>query len=133
MITLQTSRHLDADIARAAGTLADHAFLVLAAGIVIVVFAMGTIVAAARLAGRYRTPVLAYAPRVLAQVKRVPVVGPVLAGTRVVLPTRYVALHLILGLIATAAIMTFIIEAGRKSRSASRCARTWCELRSTAR
>ena len=111
MITLQTSAHPDADIARVAGTLADHAFLVLAGGIVIVVFAMGTIVAAARLALRYRTPALAYAPRVLAQVKRVPVVGPVLAGTRVVLPTRYVALHLILGLIATAAIMTFVVIA----------------------
>jgi membrane-associated phospholipid phosphatase len=39
------------------------------------------------------------------------VLGPALAGARVVLPTRYVALHLLLGLLATAAIMGFIVIA----------------------
>jgi len=39
------------------------------------------------------------------------VLGPAFAGARVVVPTRYVALHLILGLIATAAIVGFMVIA----------------------
>jgi len=54
---------------------------------------------------------LEYAPRLFGQMKRIPVVGPVLAGARVVVPTRYVVLHLILGLVATAAIMAFVVIA----------------------
>jgi undecaprenyl-diphosphatase len=103
--------HLDADAVRAAETLADHAFIVLAAGIVVVGLALAAILAAARVAVRYRKPMLEYAARALGQVKRIPAVGPVLAGARVVVPTRYVALHLILGLIATAAILAFVIIA----------------------
>jgi len=52
-----------------------------------------------------------HATRFLGQVNRIPVLGPVLAGARVVVPTRYVALHLILGLVATAAIIGFIVIA----------------------
>ena len=52
-----------------------------------------------------------HASRFLGQVNRIPVLGPVLAGARVVVPTRYVALHLIVGLVATAAIMGFIVIA----------------------
>ena len=52
---------------------------------------------------------LEYAPRILGPLKRIPVVGPALAGARVVAPTRYVALHLTLGLVATAAIMAFVV------------------------
>jgi membrane-associated phospholipid phosphatase len=52
-----------------------------------------------------------YATRLFGQVNRIPVLGPALAGARVAVPTRYVALHLILGLVATAAIMGFIVIA----------------------
>ena len=52
-----------------------------------------------------------HAARFLGQVNRIPVLGPVLAGARVVVPTRYVALHLVLGLVATAAILGFIVIA----------------------
>src|SRR5688572_32493860 len=45
------------------------------------------------------------------QVNRIPVLGPALAGARVVVPTRYVALHLVLGLVATTAIMGFAVIA----------------------
>jgi membrane-associated phospholipid phosphatase len=52
-----------------------------------------------------------HATRLFGQVNRIPVLGPALAGARVAVPTRYVALHLILGLVATAAIMGFIVIA----------------------
>ena len=83
----------------------------LGAGIVIVGLALAAILAAARVARRYREPLLGYAPRIFRQVHRIPVVGPVLAGARVVVPTRYVALHMILGLVATAAILAFVVIA----------------------
>jgi membrane-associated phospholipid phosphatase len=52
-----------------------------------------------------------HATRLFRQVNRIPVLGPALTGARVVVPTRYVVLHLILGLVATASITGFIVIA----------------------
>ena len=109
--SLENGRHLNEATVRAAETIADHAVLLLAAGVLIVGLAVAAIFAAARLARRYRVPLLDYAPRIFRQVHRIPVVGPVLAAIRMVVPTRYVALHLGLGLIATAAIVAFAVIA----------------------
>lgn len=59
----------------------------------------------------YRKPLLEVAMWVFGQVRRIPVLGPAVAGTRVVVPSGYVALHLVLGLVATAAVMAFVIIA----------------------
>src|SRR5688572_7728122 len=109
--TLQSNRHLDAEAARAAQELATYALVLLTAGILLVGLAVAAILAAVRLARRYRKPMTHHAGRLFVQVNRIPVLGPVLAGARVVLPTRYVALHLMLGLVATAAIVGFIVIA----------------------
>ncbi len=52
-----------------------------------------------------------HATRLFGQVNRVPVLRQALAVARVGVPTRYVALHLILGLVATAATVGFIVIA----------------------
>ena len=96
---------------QAAQALADHAILFLALGIIAVGLAMGAAYMAARVARRFQTPLLALGSRFFSLVRRVPVVGRVIAGARVALPTSYVAVHLALGLIATAAALAFLIVA----------------------
>jgi membrane-associated phospholipid phosphatase len=102
---------MESEMARAAQTLADHALLLLAAGIVLVGLALAAILAAGRLAGRYRKPLIEGAMWMLGQVRRIPVLGRVFAGARVIVPSRYIALHLVLGLVAIAAVMAFVIIA----------------------
>jgi membrane-associated phospholipid phosphatase len=94
-----------------AQALADHAFLFLGGGILVICLAVAAILAAARLGRRYRKSMTDHAIRLFEQVNRIPRLGPALAGARVVVPTRYVALHLTLGLVATAAIVGFLVIA----------------------
>ena len=100
---------MDSETARAAQTFADHALLFLASGIMLVGLALAAILAAARLAGRYRTRLFDGALWISRRIHRIPLLGPAVASARVMVPTSYIALHLVLGLVATAAVMAFIV------------------------
>lgn len=102
---------MDPDITRAAQTLADHALLLLAAGIVLIGGVAVTVVAAVHVARRNQERLARIFGWLFAQVHRIPVVGPWIQGTRVVVPPKYVFLHLVLGLVATAGVMAFAIIA----------------------
>src|SRR5215213_4275657 len=102
---------MNPEITRAAQTLADHALLLLAAGIVLVGVAVVGIVLAVRLARRYRKPLARVWKWLLAQVYRIPALGPWLRNVRVGVPRKYVFFHLALGLVATAAAIAFLIVA----------------------
>src|SRR5688572_18022974 len=97
------------EITRAAQTLADHALVLLATGIALIGVALVAIVAAVHVARRYQASLVRVWTWLFAQMRRVPVLGPSLQGARVVVPPKYVILHLVLGLIATAAVMAFVI------------------------
>ena len=66
---------MDSDAARAAQTLADYALLLLAAGIVFVGLAVAAVVAAARLARRFREPLSDAALWIFRQLTRIPFWG----------------------------------------------------------
>ena len=102
---------MDSETARVAQTFADHALLLLATGIMLVGLALAAVVAVARLAGRYRTHQFDGALWISRRIHRVPLLGPAVARARVVVPTSYVALHLVLGLVATAAATAFVVIA----------------------
>jgi membrane-associated phospholipid phosphatase len=97
------------EIARAAQTVADHALLLLAAGIVVVGAALAGVIATARVATRYQESVQRAWTWLFRRLRQIPRLGPVLAGARAAIPSKYVALHLALGLAAIAAIMGFAI------------------------
>jgi undecaprenyl-diphosphatase len=101
----------DFEIVRAAQTAADHAVLLLASGIALMGLALIAILAAAHLARRHPNVLFERVQRILRVLRRLPLVGAALAGARVLLPTRYMAVHLVLGLVATAAVSSFIIIA----------------------
>ena len=102
---------MDPEIARAAQTFADHALLLLASGILLIGAALATVLAATRLGGRHHTQFLAAALWISRQIHRLPVLVPSAVSAPVAIPTRYVALHLALGLVATAAVVAFAVIA----------------------
>jgi undecaprenyl-diphosphatase len=109
MVNVQALRGIDPEIARTAQALADHAILLLALGIAVVGVALAVIIAAVRLAGRYQKPLIQGWTWAFGQLRRLPVFEKVVTRARAVVPTGYVALHLVLGLIATAAVVAFVI------------------------
>jgi membrane-associated phospholipid phosphatase len=102
---------MDSDVARAAQTLADHAIVFLLLAVAIVGLALGAVVVLVRAARRFQEPLIQGWTRLFTQARRIPFLGPVGAGVRAVVPTRYVALHLALGLLGTAAVVGFAIIA----------------------
>lgn len=102
---------MDPEVARAAQTLADHAILLLVLGIGMIGVALAVVIAAARVARRYQRPLSERWTWLATHVRRIRVLRPVLGGARAAMPTGYLALHLVLGLLATAAAMAFVIIA----------------------
>jgi membrane-associated phospholipid phosphatase len=102
---------MDADITGAARTLADHAVLLLGLGIGALAAAFAITFAAVRVAARHRAALTAALAWCLRQVLRVPVIGPAFGKARASVPSSFVVLHLVLGLIATVAIVAFAIIA----------------------
>jgi membrane-associated phospholipid phosphatase len=101
----------DPDISRAAQTLADHALVLLAIGIALIGLALVGIVVAVRLGRRHQARLARGWAWCVGQACRIPVVGPRIRNARVVVPPKYVLLHLVLGLVATAAVVAFIVVA----------------------
>lgn len=99
------------DIVRVAQIAADHALLLLASGIALMGLALIAVLAAAHFALRYRAVLLASVQLLLRPLRRLPLAGPAVAGGRILLPSRYLTVHLALGLIATAAVTAFIVIA----------------------
>jgi membrane-associated phospholipid phosphatase len=102
---------MNPDIARAAQTLAEHALLLLAIGIVLIGVALVGVVAAVRVARRHQEPLAKAGAWLLAQVYRIPILGPWLRSARGFVPSKFLLLHLVLGLVATAATLAFLIVA----------------------
>jgi membrane-associated phospholipid phosphatase len=102
---------MDPEIARAAQALADHALVLLATGIALIGIALVGIVAAVRVARRYQEPLARVSAWLFGQACRIPVVGPRIRNARVIVPPKYVLLHLVLGLVATAGALAFVIVA----------------------
>ncbi len=102
---------MDPEVARAAQTLADHALWLLAIGIAAVAAVVAVAIAAVRLVVRNQDWFARVGAWLLAQLYRIPVIGPRLEQARVAVPSRYVFLHLTLGLVATAAIAAFVAVA----------------------
>ena len=98
---------MDSDVTRAAETIADHALLLLALAIVIVGLAVGALVLAVRATRRHRHRLTQLLDWLLVQLRRIPSVDRFLRGVRRVVPPAYVAIHLALGLVATAAVIGF--------------------------
>lgn len=93
-----------------AQALADHVLLLLAAGIALFVVALVAVVAAVKLARRHQEPLLRAWTWSFRRARLIPVVGPWLQGARAIV-SRALLLHLVLGLIATAAAIAFLIVA----------------------
>jgi undecaprenyl-diphosphatase len=102
---------MDPEIARAAETLAEHALLLLGAGIALVAVAAAAVLAAVRLARSHHAAMAALANTVSRRLRQLPVLGPVLARARGTVPGRHLAIHLALGLVATAAVVAFVVVA----------------------
>ncbi|MGH2437635.1 MAG: phosphatase PAP2 family protein [bacterium] len=102
---------MDSEVTRIARTLADHAMLLLALGVVVVGLALAGVVTVVRFVARYRDPLLRVWAWVFARARRVPLLGSVLERSRAIAPTSYVALHLVLGLVAVACVMAFVVIA----------------------
>jgi membrane-associated phospholipid phosphatase len=102
---------MDADVTRAAEAIAEHALLLLALAIVIVGLAVGALMVAVRVTRRHRRRLTQPLNWLLIQVRRIPSADRYLGRVRNVVPPAYVAVHLVLGLIATAAVIGFAVIA----------------------
>jgi membrane-associated phospholipid phosphatase len=102
---------MNPEIAAAAQTLADHALLLLAIGIALLAAVVVTTVAAIRLLARHQEWIARISAWLLSQIYRLPVLGPRLRNLRIAVPSRYVLLHLALGLVATAGVTAFVTVA----------------------
>jgi membrane-associated phospholipid phosphatase len=102
---------VDPDVTRAAQTLADHALVFLVLAIAIIGLALGALVLAVRLARRHQAHLIELWTWVFNLACLVPGARRALGALRRVVPSTYVAIHLLLGLVATAAVIGFAVIA----------------------
>lgn len=102
---------MDANVTRAAETIASHAVLLLAISIGIIGLAAGAIALVFHLARRHQPRLMGLWNWLLAQRRRIPAGDRALQSVRALVPSSYVAVHLALGLLATAALIGFVIIA----------------------
>jgi membrane-associated phospholipid phosphatase len=102
---------MDPEISRAARFLADHALLLLALGIGALATALAAVLFAVRSARRHQDLLIDVSSWLFEQARQLPLLGRLIDRGRVAIPTGYVALHLFLGLVATAATIAFIVIA----------------------
>lgn len=103
----------DPDITRAARFLAEHAIVLLAAGVVLIVLALLAVVAIARLALRFRWLLRAIAEpavQLLLTLRPVRQMTTAFRG-RLVVPLGYLAVHLALGLLLATGVAAFVVIA----------------------
>jgi membrane-associated phospholipid phosphatase len=102
---------VDSDVTGVARVLAEHALLFLALGTVIIVAAVGAVIGTVRVASRVQRRLNHLWPWFSSQARRIPAVGRLVSAVDRLLPRGHVALHLLLGLIAMAAVASFVIIA----------------------
>lgn len=101
----------DREVERTASFVAAHAELLFALGVAAAVAALSVVIAAVRILRRYRNE-LRRAFSVLVRVARaIDVVDRSIRRTRMLVPSGYLALHLALGLVLTAAAAFFVVVA----------------------
>ena len=99
------------EIERAAGFLAAHAILFLAAGIVLALIALASVVGAIHLLRRYRDVIRRTFTSALGYARQFELFERSLARSRAFLPGPYLVVHLALGLAVTAAVAVFVVIA----------------------
>lgn len=99
------------EIERVAGFLAAHAILFLAAGIVLAIIALASVVGAIHLLRGYRDRIRRTFISALDYARQFDVFERSLTRSRAFLPGPYLAVHLILGLAVTAAVTVFVVIA----------------------
>lgn len=101
----------DPDIERLARFLATHALLLLGAGIVVATLTFAAVVAAVRAAAHLREPLIRHFSALVARAYAVDTMRRLLDRSATLVPSAYVALHLILGLVLVAASAVFVLVA----------------------
>jgi undecaprenyl-diphosphatase len=100
---------LDSDVQRAAEFLATRAILLLALAVVAAAAAVATVTGAIHALRRHR-PVIRRSFAVVGEyIRRFDVVERAIARWRTFVPGGYLAVHLLLGLVATAAVVAFVV------------------------
>lgn len=109
----------DPEVKRAAEFLATHAVLLLGLGVITVVGSLVAIVVAVGVVARFRHRLLHVFSWLLQRLQDMPVVNRVLTRTSLLIPSAYLGLHLILGLLLATAVTVFValaqdVVAGRE-------------------
>jgi len=102
---------MDSDVTRIARMLADHAIVLLALGLALVGLALAGTITVVRFVARYRNLLVSMWAWAFRLARRLPVLGFALNRAQALAPTSYVALHLLLGLVAVASAMAFAVIA----------------------
>ena len=101
----------DPEIERAARFLATHAMLLLGLVIAVAAAALAAVVAVLHAFDRFRDSIQRHYARLLQQARAVPFVDSAIHRTRRLVPGGYLVLHLLFGLVLTAATMVFVVIA----------------------
>ena len=101
----------DPEVERAAEFLAAHAVLLLGVGTAAVLLALAAVILAVRVVARYQQPLRRSFLALVGHAQKIAVVDRMVARTRNVVPSGYLALHLALGLVLTVAATVFVIIA----------------------
>jgi len=96
------------DVNHVARLLAEHALLLLGAGLVVVTIALATLVAVIRAAARHRTPILGVVAALSDHARRVPLLRHVVDRSAQLVPSAYVSLHLAVGLAVVLCAAAFV-------------------------
>jgi undecaprenyl-diphosphatase len=93
---------------RAAQFLATHAVLLLGLGLLAALASAGAIVLVVRVVARFQGSLLHGFTELVRYARRVETVNRIVAGTRTLIPSAYLGLHLALGLLVTVAVIVFV-------------------------
>src|SRR5688500_17779903 len=99
----------DSDVQRAAEFLAARAILLLALAVMVAAAAVAAVTGAIHALRRHRVVIRCGLAIVGAYIRRFDVVEGSIARWRTFVPGGYLAVHLLLGLVATAAVAAFVV------------------------
>jgi undecaprenyl-diphosphatase len=102
---------VDPEVEQVAAFLATHALLLLGLGIVAALGAALLTIVAVRALGRLEPSLRPLAAALVARVRDIDILDHLLSRSRLLVPSSYVALHLVIGLTVTAAVAAFIVIA----------------------
>jgi undecaprenyl-diphosphatase len=102
---------IDSEVRQAAALVAEHAVLLLGLGIVAALIALTLVAGVVRVLGEHREDLRAVFTWLLGHARRIEVVDRSLTRATPFVPSGYLALHLTLGLVLTAAAAVFVVIA----------------------